>query len=79
MDQYWPSSPTSSDTPELALNRQKLVDRFNVVVGPRTPQELEFQATFVLGNVSYDDAVSFVRFAEYVIWAGRRWKTYPTS
>lgn len=79
MDKYWPDPPTGCDTPELALNRQRLVERFNAVAGPRTPQELEFQAAFVLGEVSYDDAVSFVRFAGYVVWVGGRSKDYSTS
>jgi hypothetical protein len=79
MDQYWPDPLTGSDTPELARERQKLVDRFNAVVGVRTPQELAFQAAFVLGEVSYDDAVSFVRFAGYMVSAGSRSKAYPRS
>jgi hypothetical protein len=69
MQSYWPHPTTEPDTPLLTANRQRLVDLFNAVAGGRTPDELVFQAAFVAGTVSYDDAVSFVRFAEYTVIA----------
>jgi hypothetical protein len=56
-------------TPELAIDRRRLVEQFNRAVGPPAPNEVTFQEAFVADKVTYDEAVSYVRFAEHMIAA----------
>jgi hypothetical protein len=58
-----------SNSPELAASRRELVERFNRVVGTPGPNEIAFQEAFVAEKVTHDEAVSFVRYAEYMIAA----------
>lgn len=67
MTTYWMED--GSFPPELSVNRRQLVDRYNRAVGAPGPSELAHEEAFIAGKVSYDDAVAFVRLAEYIIAA----------
>lgn len=70
MRNFWPMTQDELDTPELMVNREELVDRFNNVVGMLGREEKAFQESFIVGKVSYDEAVSYVRFCQHMIAAG---------
>lgn len=55
------------DPAVLTANRQHLVDQFNKVVGKPGAVIEAMQRDFILGNMPYDEMVSYVRFCEYMI------------
>lgn len=65
MATYWMED--GSYSPELGADRRNLVERYNEIAGTPRPNEFASQEAFVAGKVSHEEAVSFVRLAEYVI------------
>lgn len=66
MRRYWPEVETE-DTDELHRNRQNLVAVFNQIVGQPSSEGLASQTAFINRTISYDEAVSYVRYAEYMV------------
>lgn len=63
------SNKDGSHSPELAVNRRRLIERYNQIVGQPRTGEILFQEAFIAGRVAHDDAVSFIRLAEHMIAA----------
>jgi len=67
MKLYWPDAGDNLEAPELVANRKVLVERFNEIVAARGPDDFVFQVAFIAGKVPYDEAVSFIRFATFMV------------
>ncbi len=59
------------DNTVLTEDRQYLVDRFNAIVGPPGPVIEAMQKDFIVGNMPFDEMVSYIRFCEYMIHANK--------
>jgi hypothetical protein len=68
MRSYWPDESTP-DTIEMHLSRRNLVSLFNQTVGQPGSEALEMQEAFICGKMTYEEAISFVRYAEYMVSA----------
>lgn len=64
---YWPEPGGNPEKPKLVANRKALVEHFNKIMGVRHAEDFFFQAAFIAGKVPYNEAVSFVRFASFMI------------
>jgi len=67
MRHYWPVPECTIDKNQQLLNRQNLVAVFNNTVGKPSSEGLAIQVAFIAGTCTYDDAVAYVRYAEYMI------------
>ena len=67
MGNYW--NEDESPSPELTVNRLRLVELFNRVVGKPGLNEVAFQDAFIAEKVAYDESVSYVRYVEHIISA----------
>lgn len=56
MGNYWNEDESSS--PELSINRRRLVEQNNRVVGKPEPNEVAFQDALIAQKMAYDEAVS---------------------
>ncbi|WP_312184134.1 hypothetical protein [Massilia timonae] len=65
MATYW--TEDGSTWPVITANLQRLVEQFNRTVGTLGVEEMKFQADFIANAVSYDEAVSYIRFVEYML------------
>jgi hypothetical protein len=75
MELYWPEPGGNIEAPELVANRKALVEQLNEIVGKRRPDDFVFQVAFIAGKVPYNEALSFIRFACFMITT----TTDPTS
>lgn len=64
---YWPVPEATLDAYEQHLNRNNLVSVFNDAVGRPSPEAEAQQDAFIAGMCTFDEAVSYVRYAEYMI------------
>lgn len=67
MQQYWPIDENAEDTAELYRQRLNLVAVFNTVVGEPSSEGKLLQSRFIAGTLTYDEALSYVRYARYMI------------
>jgi len=67
MRTIWPDPNAAPDAPELIVNRQALVAEFNDIVGVPGADAQAWQSAFVAGQVSYEEAAAYVRYARYMI------------
>lgn len=54
---------------EVACDRRRLVERFNLAVAPPSVDEIAFQQAFIANKVTDAEAAAYIWFAEHMISA----------
>ena len=59
-------------TDEEKSERRAYIAQFNCAMGSASPVKIAMQCEFMSGEMSFDDAVSFLRYCEYMLHGARQ-------